>query len=131
MHAPTLAPQNHLLAALPAEEYARLEPHLELVSMSSGSQLYSPGVRMQHAFFPVSAIVSLLYVTEDGHSTEVAVFRHVQQRHDGAYRKERVLHPHPGRVKLAAAAHADQFQVGRQARVLFGGQGGQQVILGR
>jgi len=73
MLAPTLAPQNHLLAALPAEEYARLAPHLEMVSMGSGSQLYAPGVRMQYAFFPVSAIVSLLYVTEDGHSTEVAV----------------------------------------------------------
>ncbi|RYX92531.1 MAG: Crp/Fnr family transcriptional regulator [Comamonadaceae bacterium] len=73
MLAPTLPPQNHLLAALPAEEYARLAPHLEMVTMTSGDQLYAPGVRMQHAFFPVSAIVSLLYVTEDGHSTEVAV----------------------------------------------------------
>lgn len=66
-------PQNHLLAALPAEDFARLAPHLELVNLANGDQLYAPGVRMQHAFFPVSAIVSLLYVTEDGHSTEVAV----------------------------------------------------------
>ncbi|MES2972255.1 MAG: Crp/Fnr family transcriptional regulator [Pseudomonadota bacterium] len=69
----SLPPQNHLLAALPAEEFARLAPHLEMVSLANGDQLYAPGCRMQHAIFPVSAIVSLLYVTEEGHSTEVAV----------------------------------------------------------
>lgn len=69
----SITPKNNLLAALPAEDFARLAPHLELVNLANGDQLYAPGCRMQHAFFPVTAIVSLLYVTEDGHSTEVAV----------------------------------------------------------
>jgi CRP-like cAMP-binding protein len=72
----SIPPRNNLLAALPAEDFARLAPHLELVNVAQGTQLHEPGCRMQHAFFPVSAIVSMLYVTEDGHSTEVAVVGH-------------------------------------------------------
>ncbi|OWW20680.1 Crp/Fnr family transcriptional regulator [Noviherbaspirillum denitrificans] len=72
---PVLHPpqQNHLLAALPPEEFARLEPHLELVSMPLGEVLYESGGRMQHVYFPTSSIVSLLYVMEDGASAEIAV----------------------------------------------------------
>ena len=35
--------QNHLLAALPAEEFERLAPHLEVVPMLLGETLYEPG----------------------------------------------------------------------------------------
>jgi CRP-like cAMP-binding protein len=63
---------NHLLAALPAEEFARLEPHLELVSLGLGDFLYESGGQLQHAYFPTSAIVSLHYVTESGASAEIA-----------------------------------------------------------
>lgn len=65
--------QNHLLAALPADEYARLSPHLELVPMPLGDVLYESGVQMRHVFFPTTSIVSLLYVMEDGASAEIAV----------------------------------------------------------
>jgi len=66
------ASQNHLLAALPAAEFERLSPHLELVTLPLGEILYEPGVQMQHAFFPVTAIVSLHYVMESGASAETA-----------------------------------------------------------
>ena len=66
-------PQNHLLAALPAEEYARLSPHLELVSLPLGCVLYEPCVRIRHAYFPTTAIVPLLHHTENGASTEIAM----------------------------------------------------------
>ena len=65
--------QNHLLAALPAAEFARLSPHLELVSMPLGETLYESGGRLQHVYFPTTSIVSLLYVLEDGASAEIAV----------------------------------------------------------
>jgi CRP-like cAMP-binding protein len=64
--------QNHLLAALPAAEFERLAPHLELVPMLLGESLYEPGGRLQHVFFPTTAIVSLLYVLESGSSAEIA-----------------------------------------------------------
>jgi CRP-like cAMP-binding protein len=65
--------QNHLLAALPAEECARLFPHLELVPMPLGNAVCEPGMPMRHVYFPTTAIVSLLYVMEDGASAEIAV----------------------------------------------------------
>lgn len=65
--------QNHLLAALPPEEFGRLQPHLELVSMPLGKVLYESGSQMQHVYFPITSIVSLLYVMEDGASAEIAV----------------------------------------------------------
>ena len=65
--------QNHLLAALPADEYARLLPHLEAVPMPLGHVLYESGVQMRHVYFPTTSIVSLLYVMEDGASAEIAI----------------------------------------------------------
>jgi CRP-like cAMP-binding protein len=63
---------NHLLAALPPAEFERFAPHLELVPMLLGDTLYEPGDRMQHVYFPTTAIVSLLYVVESGSSAEIA-----------------------------------------------------------
>ena len=65
--------QNHLLAALPAEDFARLLADLEEVPMPLGHVLYEPGVPMRHVSFPTTSIVSLLYVMEDGASAEIAV----------------------------------------------------------
>jgi CRP-like cAMP-binding protein len=68
--------QNHLLAALPAEECGRLFPHLELVPMPLGDVLYESGIQMRHVYFPTTSIVSLLCVMEDGASAEIAVVGH-------------------------------------------------------
>ena len=65
--------QNHLLAALPAAEYERIAPHLELVSMPLSEVLYESGKPMRHVYFPTTSIVSLLYVMEDGASAEIAI----------------------------------------------------------
>jgi CRP-like cAMP-binding protein len=62
---------NHLLAAVQADEFERLRPHLELVQMQLGSILYESGDRLQHVWFPTTAIVSLQYIMEDGASTEI------------------------------------------------------------
>ena len=65
--------QNHLLAALPDDELERLNPHLELVPLLLGAVLYESGEQMRHVYFPADAIISLLYVMEDGASAEIAV----------------------------------------------------------
>jgi CRP-like cAMP-binding protein len=65
--------QNHLLEALPASDYERLAPHLELISLKLGEVLYEPGVRLRYVYFPTTSIVSLLYVMEDGASAEIAI----------------------------------------------------------
>jgi CRP-like cAMP-binding protein len=65
--------QNHLLAALPPEDFERLSPSLELTPMPLGEALYESGGRLNHVYFPTTSIVSLLYVMEDGASAEIAV----------------------------------------------------------
>jgi CRP-like cAMP-binding protein len=69
VHRPTL---NHLLAALPPVDLARLAPHLELVPMMLGEMLYEPGQQLRHAFFPTTAILSMHYVMESGATAESA-----------------------------------------------------------
>jgi CRP-like cAMP-binding protein len=64
--------QNHLLATLPAAEYGRLLPHLELTQMLLGDVLYESGGELHDVYFPTTSIVSLLYITEDGASSEIA-----------------------------------------------------------
>jgi CRP-like cAMP-binding protein len=65
--------QNRLIAVLPAAEFERLSPHLELTPMPLGQVLYESGTQLSHVYFPTTAIVSLLYVTDDGASAEIAV----------------------------------------------------------
>ena len=65
--------QNHLLDALPATDFQRLAPHLELIKMPLGEALCESGGRLQYVYFPTTSIISLLYVMEDGASAEIAV----------------------------------------------------------
>ena len=65
--------QNHLLAALHAEDYARLLFDLELTTMSLGESVYERGVPMDYVYFPTTCMISLLYVMENGDSAEIAV----------------------------------------------------------
>ena len=65
--------KNHLLAALPNSVQARLLPQLESVQMPLGGVLYESGGTLSHVYFPTTAIVSLLYVMENGASAEIAV----------------------------------------------------------
>ncbi len=64
---------NHLLAALEAKTLARWKPHLKPVVFKLGAVLYESGGTLDYVYFPTSAIVSLLYVLEDGDSAEIAV----------------------------------------------------------
>lgn len=64
---------NRLLAALPPNEWHRWQPNLETVDLRLGQVLYESGGKMQHVYFPIDAIVSLLFVLENGSSAEIAV----------------------------------------------------------
>jgi CRP-like cAMP-binding protein len=65
--------KNRLLAALPEAEWKRWSSTLERVQMPLGLVLYEPGIALHHAYFPITSIVSLLYVMENGASAEIAV----------------------------------------------------------
>jgi len=67
------ARRNHLLAALPDAEWLRWQSLLEAIEMPLGQVLYESGSTLSHVYFPTTAIVSLLYVMENGASAEIAV----------------------------------------------------------
>jgi CRP-like cAMP-binding protein len=67
------AVKNHLLSALPPAQWQQWKPHLELVELPLGRVVYESGRVMSHVYFPTTAIVSLLYVMENGASAEIAV----------------------------------------------------------
>ena len=64
---------NHLLASLPAADYARILPELELVEMPRGWTMSESGDHVNFLHFPTSGIVSLIYALEDGSSSEIAL----------------------------------------------------------
>ncbi|WP_229490499.1 Crp/Fnr family transcriptional regulator [Pseudoduganella namucuonensis] len=69
----TGAQQNDLLRVLPRGDLERLFEHLELVQLPVGKHLYDFGEKIEFAYFPTNAIVSLQYINEDGATTEIAV----------------------------------------------------------
>lgn len=65
--------QNLILAALPAEDYDRLLPHLELQPLAQGCAIYEAGGRVSYGYFPTTSIVAPLCVMENGASAAIAI----------------------------------------------------------
>lgn len=65
--------RNHLLAALPAEDFERICEHLEFVYFNLGEVLYESGENIDYVYFPATAIISLLYIMESGATAEIGV----------------------------------------------------------
>jgi CRP-like cAMP-binding protein len=65
--------RNHLFAALPPATQDLWAARLEPVDLPLGKVLYESGRKISQVVFPTTAIVSLLYVMENGASAEIAV----------------------------------------------------------
>ena len=65
--------KNQILAALPERETKRLSPYLHFVSFRSRDVLYKPGDSINHVYFPLNAVVSLLVLMQDGRSAAVSL----------------------------------------------------------
>ena len=86
---------NHLIAALPADEFIRLQSYLQPVSLELGEVIYESGEQLEYILFPTTAIISLLYIMENGSTAEIGMAR---QRRPG---RDRVVygrhyHAEPG-----------------------------------
>lgn len=64
---------NHLLTAAPSDARRRLAPYLESVHLPLGRVIHEPGDTPSHVILPTDSLVSLIYVTQGGHSTEISV----------------------------------------------------------
>jgi len=71
--APLTPRQNHLLSALPREDYERLLPDLEFVSLPAGRTVHVAGDRQKHLYFIVEGILARFYATVDGATAEFAI----------------------------------------------------------
>jgi CRP-like cAMP-binding protein len=117
--------ENRLLAALPQEEYERLRPHLEQVSFDLGEVVYESGEHLDHVYFPTTAIISLLYLMEDGSSAEmglagneglvgIALFMG-----GGTMPNRAVVQSAGGAVRLKAKALQSEFALGSKFQYLL------------
>jgi CRP-like cAMP-binding protein len=117
--------ENRLLAALPREEYERLRPHMEKVSFDLGEVVYESGEHLNHVYFPTTAIISLLYLMEDGSSAEmglagnegvvgIALFMG-----GGTMPNRAVVQSAGGAVRLKAKALQAEFALGSKFQYLL------------
>jgi CRP-like cAMP-binding protein len=65
--------ENKLISALPVEEYKRLLPNLEFVSLTFKQIIYAPDEAIDYVYFPNSGIISLVNVTQEGRTVEAAM----------------------------------------------------------
>ncbi|MBC3863352.1 Crp/Fnr family transcriptional regulator [Undibacterium jejuense] len=72
MSTPISPMQNRLLASLVLVEFERLKPNLEVVNLAVGDIIYESGARQEFVYFPTTAVISLLYMMEDGELAEIA-----------------------------------------------------------
>ena len=116
---------NLLLSALPAEDFQRLLPELDEVTLDLGAVLYEAGGQLKYLYFPTTMIVSLLYVTEDGSSTELAVAGYegavgIALFMGGNTTNSRAIVQSAGKaIRLPAAVLDDEFKRGRALQWLL------------
>lgn len=74
-HPPRLSDprHNHLLIALPDATWRSWQPQLERVQLSLGQVLCESGSTPAFVYFPTTAVVSLVYLTREGGTAEIAV----------------------------------------------------------
>lgn len=64
---------NKILAALPGEDFARLLPYLEPVTLVYNEDLYGFGESIRFVYFPESAVFSQIHLLADGSTVEAAL----------------------------------------------------------
>jgi len=69
----TSNPVGRLLDGLSATERQKILAHCKIVDLKVGDVLYRPDQPQPFAYFPVDCIISIVYITEDGHSAEMAL----------------------------------------------------------
>ena len=72
-HAPV---KNDILRALLNSEYKHLSPKLERVDLKRGEIIYQADQRIDHVFFPETAVVAMIDTVQDGATVEVGIIGH-------------------------------------------------------
>jgi CRP-like cAMP-binding protein len=67
---------NRILAALGGADLERLSAHLERVELEQGQVIHEPETPIEHAYFPETAVFSMLATMENGDTVEVGPVGH-------------------------------------------------------
>jgi CRP-like cAMP-binding protein len=67
------SPANHLLAALPADEFVRIAHELEPVELRRRESLWAVGAQMGHVYFPESGAVAMIVGMDGGSVLETGL----------------------------------------------------------
>lgn len=70
---PAAETRNHLLASLPNEDLDRLRPHLKYTELQRRQTLLKAGALIDHVYFPLQGMISLVRQLEDGIAIEVGI----------------------------------------------------------
>jgi CRP-like cAMP-binding protein len=70
---PAASEQNSILGALSNASYEKLSAQMDPVTLQAGTVLYHVGEPIKHVYFPRTALISLVGLTEDGRGTEIAM----------------------------------------------------------
>lgn len=118
---------NRLLTALPGDEFTRLLPHLEPVSLLAGQDLYRFGERKDQIYFPETAVISHLYIMEDGSTAEAAMIGR-----EGMIGLSALLDSRPQTfwTRIAVAGSALRIGTGVVRREFANGGATQKILLG-
>jgi CRP-like cAMP-binding protein len=98
--------QNRLLGLLPEDAWQRLRPQIELVSLPLGTALQQPGSALHSAYFPITAIISLLCQSEDGGCVEIAAVGH-----EGVLGVGTFMGGQGGRAVVRGEGHAYRIEI--------------------
>lgn len=69
----SLSPSNRLLGRLPADEFARLRPHLSQVVLAAGEAIYDSGRPADWIYFPTTAVISFVHTSASGATAQVGL----------------------------------------------------------
>lgn len=109
---------NFLLKQLPTSEYNRLSAHLEYKTLDLGDVLYETSIERDFVYFPVSGIVSILEILQDGSSSEIALIGSegmvgITAVLGGKHQPNRAVVQSPGAAhRLPAQALSEEFHRG-------------------
>jgi CRP-like cAMP-binding protein len=118
--------KNHLLNALPEAEFELVKPKLEQVPLKLGQVIYEAGDRMEYAYFPTTAIMSLLYVMENGGTAEIGVIGNDGLLGVSAFLGDGAM---PHRAIIQSAGEAMRMRVTDLRQSFAGGREFQKILL--
>ena len=124
---PDTAPplENRLLAALPADIYRRLHPHLERITLKLKQVLYEEGDVIDYVYFPNNALISLVSKMKNGTSAEVGMVGSEGMVSTSVFMGgltmpyQAIVQGSNGAMKMSAAILREEFDRGGPLQILL------------